>query len=720
MEIKSVNNKISLGVGVCVLVTALIIIWFAVSSLRSSSTREAREKSLNIARVMVADVENHLNSELQVAQTLSETLATVKTDDIKLNLDRNKVKDILRTVLENNPQLFGIFTCWEANGFDGNDAGFQGAEYHDASGRFALYLRRDDKGRIEVLPLLTLPGRVQDGQPGAWYTDPAKSNKSYLSDPFAGTAGGSTEQLITLTSPILANNKFFGVIGVDLNADFVQKQVDDLQKSYGKVQASIVSYNGILAGVSGSPDLAGQHLKALHPDFEEDLAQIRTGEEVNMVMDEQLETYVPIRINGNENPWSANITVPLSALAGDATSAMWKMTIIGLACVALALFLLRYITAGVVGPLEQVVDLAAGLAEGDLSKRLNIHQDDEIGTLAVALDQSCSSLSAMIREITTNAEMQASAAQEMSTVSAQLAATSEEMNVQAESVAGATEEMSVSINAMASASEEMSVNIQSVSSTAEQMSQNMNSIASSVEQMSTSIEDVALSARDGSIIARQAMEMSGSATTIMDILGKAAKEIGEVTSLIKRIADQTNLLALNATIEAASAGDAGKGFAVVANEIKELANQSGQAANEIAKRVKGVQGNANSAVEAIINITDIIQRMNDASSVISKSVEEQTSTALEISDSVQQATAGITNIATSIAELARGATDVSKSAAEAARGVTEVSANIQGLSRAASESNSGAQQVNTTAAELARISSQLREVAGRFKVTAAD
>lgn len=718
MDIHSVRNKISLGVGVCVLVTALIIIWYAVVSLRSTSTREATEKSLIITRILAADLESQLHSQFQVAHTLARTLAAVKMDDVRLNLDRDRVRDILRLVLESNPQISGIYTCWEPYGFDGDDTKFKGAVYHDPTGRFALYLHRSGSGQVEALPLLTLPGRVQAGQPGAWYADPGKSYKEYLSDPFSMAAGGVTKQMITLSVPILANGTFFGVVGIDLDVTFIQKKVDNLLQEHPTMKASVISNNGILVGVSGRPELSGQHLQELHPDYEEDLAQVRSGKEINSAMGDQLETYVPIGINNIDTPWSANILVPLAEFNSQSSSAMWKMIFISVLCVTISLFLLRYFTSGVVGPLDQVTDLAAALAEGDLTKRLNIHRNDEIGTLATALDQSCGSLSAMIRNITTSAELQSGASQEMSSVSFQLAGTSEEMNVQAESVAGAAEEMSASINSMASASEEMSVNIQSVSSTAEQMSQNMHSIASSVEEMSTSIEDVALNAKDGSIIAQKAMEMSGSATQIMDVLGKAAKEIGEVTSLIKRIADQTNLLALNATIEAASAGDAGKGFAVVANEIKELANQSGQAANEIAKRVKGVQGNAGGAVEAISKITAIIQRMNDSSTVISKSVEEQTSTALEISDSVQQATAGIGNIATSIAELARGANDVSKSAAEAARGVTEVSANIQGLSKAAGEANSGAQQVNQTAVELARISSQLREVASRFKVTA--
>ena len=375
-----------------------------------------------------------------------------------------------------------------------------------------------------------------------------------------------------------------------------------------------------------------------------------------------------------------------------------------------------FIATGVLGPVSKVVDLANSLADGDLSQRLSMTRKDEIGNMADALDDSCKNLADAMTQIRENAGMLASSAEEMSTVSAQMASNSEEMSTQSDTVAGTTEQMSANINAMASAAEEMSVNIQSVTSTAEQMSQNMNTVATAIEEMSSSIKEVAGSAQEGAHIADTAMGMSDSATKTMDVLGQGAREIGQVTDLIKRIAEQTNLLALNATIEAASAGDAGKGFTVVANEIKELASQSAQAAEDIAKRIEGVQDNTEEAVKSIGGIADVINEINESSTVITKSVEQQTITTTEISGSVQQANTGASNIASSIAEVARGANDVSRSSAEAAKGINEVSENIQGVSKAASDSNAGAQQVNTSANELAKMSAHILEMVGHFTV----
>ena len=388
----------------------------------------------------------------------------------------------------------------------------------------------------------------------------------------------------------------------------------------------------------------------------------------------------------------------------------------GIAALAALVVISMIIANRLAQPLLGVVTLANAIAGGDLTQRLNLDREDEIGHMATALDNSCKNLSGMIARIKGNADMLASAAEEMSTVSAQMASSAEEMSAQSGTVAGATEQMSANINSMASAAEEMSVNVQSVSSTAEEMSQNMDAVASAIEEMSVSIKDVAASAQAGSNTAAKAAAMTTSATETMTDLSTAAREIDKVTSLIKRIAEQTNLLALNATIEAASAGDAGKGFAVVANEIKELARQSAQAAEDIAKRIEGVQVNTKQAAKAIGKIADIITQVNESSLVITKSVEQQTITANEISGNVQQASSGVNNIASAIAEIARGANDVSKSTAEAAKGVTEVSANTQGVSQAANDSNSGAQQVSASAGELAKMAVEIQSMVDRFKI----
>jgi methyl-accepting chemotaxis protein len=387
--------------------------------------------------------------------------------------------------------------------------------------------------------------------------------------------------------------------------------------------------------------------------------------------------------------------------------------------IALGVLIAFFVTRSITGPINRVRSGFKGIEGGDLTIRLESKSKDQMGELARGFNTFSGNLQETIRQLAENMKKLNFASSEMADISTQMASSAQQMTSQSEAVAGTTEQMSANINAMASAAEEMSINVESVSSTAEEMSQNMNSIASTIEEMSTAINEVSNSAQDGSDIARNAMEMSDDAKDTMNVLGKAADDIGQVTNLIKHIADQTNLLALNATIEAASAGDAGKGFAVVANEIKELATQSSQAAEDIARRIAEVQANSGEAVKVIAGIADIINRINESSMVITKSVELQTTAANEISGSVQQAKTGATTIASAISEIARGANDTARSAAEAAKGVLDVSSNIQGVNQAAGESSAGAQQVNNSAGELSKMAGQIKEMIGRFKVEAA-
>jgi methyl-accepting chemotaxis protein len=374
------------------------------------------------------------------------------------------------------------------------------------------------------------------------------------------------------------------------------------------------------------------------------------------------------------------------------------------------------IASSIASPVARVVELSNAMAKGDLSQRLDMSRRDEIGNMATALDDSCKNLSEMIRQIRDNADMLAGSSEEMSVVATEMASSADEMTSQAGTAEGATEEMSANINAIATATEQMSANVHTVSSTAEEMSRNVNAVASSVEQMSMTLNDVAAGVRKGLDTAGRATETSESATKTMSLLGKAAVDIGEVTALIKRIAEQTNLLALNATIEAASAGDAGKGFAVVANEIKELAHQSGQAAEDISRRIQGVQANTQEAVKAIADVSEIINSMNESSGMIAKSVEQQKAMANEIAGNIRQTSMGVNDIASSIAETSQGANDIANSAAEAARGVTAVSSNVQQVSKAAGVSNAGARKVTASAGKLAKMAGQLQEMVGRFKV----
>jgi methyl-accepting chemotaxis protein len=374
----------------------------------------------------------------------------------------------------------------------------------------------------------------------------------------------------------------------------------------------------------------------------------------------------------------------------------------------------------VVSPIQTVIEAIKEIAQGggDLTQRIPVDTKDELGELSNWFNVFIEHIEGVVREISLSSKDVTSSAQEMVDVSSNLVAISNEVTQQSITVAGATEELSTNIDTTASATEEMSVNVASVSSTAEEMSSNMNTVAAATEEMSQAIRHIAENAREGAEVANKAQAMATEATSTMSTLGEAASEIGQVTEVIKRIAEQTNLLALNATIEAASAGDAGKGFAVVANEIKELANQSAKAAEDISSRIEGVQQNSTQAVSVIENITNIIAKMNEEVMMISNSVEQQTSTANEIASNVAEANIGVNNIASSIGEVAAGSNEVARSTQESSKATAEVSENIAGISASIRDTDRTVGAVNALTEKLSDISQSLNIIVGKFKISA--
>jgi len=446
--------------------------------------------------------------------------------------------------------------------------------------------------------------------------------------------------------------------------------------------------------------------------------------------------------------------------------------VIAFIVIAVAIILSLIIKSSITHPLHIVVDTLSKIEKGDMTVRANLERKDELGKLSKALDSLSARLQVIFKSLLQNSNMLASESEELSNISRHLTSGAEEASTKTASVSSSIEQVSVNIkliadtakasaanviditnsmeavagnvSAMASGAEEASVNASEVAGAAEQMSANMNTIAAAIEEMSASISQIAGNASDASNVAHEATLKSGEATNAMGKLGTAAKEIGHVTEVIKKIADKTNLLALNATIEAASAGEAGKGFAVVAGEIKELANQSAQSADDIARRIEGIQFETNEAVTVINAVSDIIAQINESINSISIHVGQQTKASNEIASNVAQANVGTKRVAQSVSEVAKGSRDIARhageanisakrvaqsmsevargskdiahSAGEAANGASAVSQNVVGVNQVTRESAQGAGQINQGASDLAKLASDLRGVFSDFVI----
>ena len=202
----------------------------------------------------------------------------------------------------------------------------------------------------------------------------------------------------------------------------------------------------------------------------------------------------------------------------------------------------------------------------------------------------------------------------------------------------------------------------SVASATEQASTNVQTVASAAEELSASVGEIRRQVETASEATNDAVKKAQATNSTIATLNEAASRIGEVVELIRAIAGQTNLLALNATIEAARAGDAGKGFAVVASEVKNLANQTAKATEDITGQVDQIRSRITDSVSAMKEIGDVIGRLSGISGAIASAVEEQTAATQEIARNVQEAAAGTKEVSSSIVDVSRAAVETGETA----------------------------------------------------------
>ncbi|HTQ06612.1 MAG TPA: methyl-accepting chemotaxis protein [Polyangiaceae bacterium] len=343
-----------------------------------------------------------------------------------------------------------------------------------------------------------------------------------------------------------------------------------------------------------------------------------------------------------------------------ATAASRMSALFGVALFALAVVLVlgQGMARSIQKSLDESCRVFRSLAKGDLTVRFERKANDEVGSMAEAINQGLDTMTDALRAISQQIEALASASEELTAVSQQMSANAEETAAQA--------------------------NV--VSASSEQVSRTIQTVASSTEQMNSGFREITKGSGETATVVSKAVRLAESASSAMQRLSESSTGIGKVVEVISSVAEQTNLLALNATIEAARAGEAGKGFAVVANEVKELAAETSRATGDIARKIQAIRGDAGSAVDAISEIRSVITRVSDLQANVVASLEEQTTATGEIT----------------------------RSLADGVRGTSEITSNIGAVAQAARGTSSGAGDTKNAAEELSRMAAEIRRVLGGF------
>jgi len=355
--------------------------------------------------------------------------------------------------------------------------------------------------------------------------------------------------------------------------------------------------------------------------------------------------------------------------------------------VFISLFVLLIIRS-ITKPLAESAELAGKMAGGDLTGKMELDQEDEIGILATALNNMIVNLRTIVGSVVSYTDALGASSSDLTLISGQMNQNSKMATQTTLELASTAERMSSSMNCVASASE--------------QASTNLSMVASSVGKMETTIEEISKSSSRARAIVKKAVEQGRFTSQRIDELSSSAKDISVVVEAITDISAQTNLLALNATIEASRAGEAGKGFGVVADEIKRLATQTVKATEEIKAKIGAIQDSSLKTSGEIRNIIEIINEMNEIVLFVASSVEEQSVATKKIVENLSQASTGID--------------DVNRNIGENAHLAGKISSDVTDVSKLAEELASRALKVDQSADTLSRIGIKLNLVVEGFKL----
>ncbi|MFA0047427.1 methyl-accepting chemotaxis protein [Vibrio sp. 10N.261.51.F11] len=665
MRSLSVQWKITLLAGCCLIITSLSLIGFSIYNATSNQQvikSQSSESVINKTQQLLASV-SQLNAQetqryVDEAIYRAEMLAA-SAQFLKNNADENFTpSEELRTALDemvrrsvlNFDSIQGAYLVFKPNLLDSEDANYVDADYvgSNEKGRFAPYWKVADNGENVLANVLSESILNDDSNSERFYC-PLSSGQTCISTPRVVNSGGVALLTSSISVPILVDDVAIGFLGIDLRLDGLTSVITQSDQSLfnGAGKAYVVSLDGSVIASDDSSIAVGSIFQSDNTNSDLMTDFIFGGEVTTQWSEngEWLLAFAPV-VAANQT-WGVLFEIPRESVVADAnkldsiistklSEGIKTEVIAGTVFILFGLAIIAFASLSIVKPIRQVVerlnDIASG--EGDLTQRLEVKSQDEIGQLSKGFNLFLDKLQHTIKEVIHTTE--------------QVASTTSQAKASASSTRESSESQFKEVDLVATAAEEMTQTAGLVVQNAEVAVDAACEANRSAQQGQQVIE---LSAGE----MRKLVERMSSAVPIVEELAKNNGNITEILSVIEGISEQTNLLALNAAIEAARAGEQGRGFAVVADEVRNLASRTQSSVGEIRAVIDKVHAGTQDVVEAIQegnilandtalhvqkavedlgSIFTSIEAISDMNSQIVRAAEEQQSVSGEVNQSV--------------------------------------------------------------------------------------
>jgi len=690
------SQKLIISLASIFIIASIVLMGINLMQLGSVSHEKASLQAREIGNKYTSNFQALINNQVGSLQTLANTISQLH---ISGKATRDDIIAIVEKHMLDDEQIFYVNLAFEPDGFDGKDNEYQFLQMYSNDknpGRFAISIIESGKNTVRS----TL-ANLEEGSSAQFYVLTKERGNLTRLDPI--NYGTETNPLLysSINAPIFdRDGSFIGVIGYMMSLNMMQEMA--AAASSDDISVALLSQGGKYVSNGRDAELLG----ALDEQFlanTTNLEKLAAGEMIEETLGDRMYHVIPLPFADTDDTWYIQIATSIDYITAEYNRT--RLISIAVTAATAILFIgviIVLIRRWVLFPLRKLNQSLGHMASGDLTQKLDIHTKDEFGEMATHFNQMGDHLRDMFRHVTD--------------LSLNVSATSQQMSASSQQTAKASENIAHAIDRVATGAETQHGHALTTSAEMKEMAAGVARIAESSSIAATSSQI----AEENTLVGRnkmqetveqmgelqQAVEHSNDAITA---LAAKSNEIKQITELIATISQQTNLLALNAAIEASRVGEHGRGFAVVASEIRNLADQTKQANENIAALIEEVykgtitasQAMENGTKQMSIGITSV-HEVGQIFSVINAEVQRVNEQISEVSAAAEQLHAGSLGVSETVEQFAGNASSTMNDAAEVAAASEEQLASMQ--------------EVATSSESLSVMVQELMERIARFKI----